>query len=144
MGIRVVPTTVLILAVLTACSKNDGGRAPRNGGSAAANPSTASPDGAPGSSPIVRLVRFSHDGKSGKLVIVESNTAIYELTCDTNEKSCMTPSADTDYEYVDHGKQLDTLKSFIGEYPHGDTVGLVSKQTGGGVGMYALVAVSKK
>ena len=90
---------------------------------------------------FVRLDTFSHDA-DGKNIVVSNDTMVYNLTCDSKQSSCITPLADTYYEYIDSGDKLDTLKSFIGEYPKGDTVALMPTQ--GKVGIYVLWEAHRK
>jgi hypothetical protein len=83
----------------------------------------------------VRLERFTMD-PAGKNIVVSNDTMVYTLTCNPKQDTCITPLPDTDYQYIDRGEKLETLKSFLGSYTKGDTVGLVPEN--GSPGIYVL------
>jgi hypothetical protein len=89
----------------------------------------------------VRLDKFSND-PTGKNIIVSNETMVYELTCERKQDTCITPLPDIDYEYIDRGDKLASMKSLFGEYPRGDTVVLLPPT--GKPGIYVLWEAHRK
>ena len=95
--------------------------------------------------PIVKLVRMYFDADM-KNVIMESDTTIYELACDPQQPTCLTPSTDKEYEYIDEAKtkaKLWALEDIAGSYRHGETVGLVATDNTS-AGVYILWKAQQK
>ncbi len=71
-------------------------------------------------------------------ITVSNGQGTYLLTCSPKDKTCIAPTVDASYEFIDRGGKWAFLKDLVGEYPHEKTVFL--EGAGGFAGVYRLEA----